>query len=317
MHRRAFLGAVGLGAYAVTRRASSEPTAGVRRLGFLREGVAPTHGPLLEAMRALGWIENQNFTLERRFARSRGELLPFAADLVRQELDLIITNGTPATAAAKQATSAIPIVFSIGGDPVARGFVASMARPGGNLTGFTLGLYNEKQLQILKPRSPDCRELPTRYCRSPILHRDGLEAMKAVGVEIQGIALRTLDDFAWFFAAARKAGAEAALIHDVALLNPRLERIGMEAAKSRMPAIGYRREFVEGGGLMSYAPTLLERAKCAWQYRSTRYCAAPSPPTLPVEQPTRFELVINLGEAKRLGLSIPPLVRLAADELIQ
>jgi putative ABC transport system substrate-binding protein len=288
----------------------------VRRLGHLREGAPTIPNPTLEALRTLGWIENQNFTLERRFARNRGELSPFAADLVRQEVDLILSGGTPATVAAKQATAAIPIVFSIGGDPVARGLVGSMARPGGNLTGFTAGLYDAKQLQVLRAAIPGLSRVA--YAIPPVADPlpDGLEAMKAVGVEIQGIPLPALDDFAWFFAAARKAGAEAALIYDVAVLNPRIARIGMEAAKSRMPAMGYRREFVEAGGLMSYAPTQSEAAmRNAIQI--DRILRGARPATLPVEQPTRFELVINLGEAKRLGLSIPPLVRLAADELIQ
>jgi putative ABC transport system substrate-binding protein len=316
MHRRAFLAAIGLGAYAATRTVRSQPTEGVRRLGFLREGAPSTPNPLLEALRALGWIENRNYTLERRFALNREELAPFAADLVRLKVDLIITTGTPATIAARQETTAIPIVFSIGGDPVARGLVSSMARPGGNLTGYTLGLYDAKQLQILRAAIPGLSRVA--YAILPVAdpHPDGLEAMKTIGVEIQGIPLRTLDDFAWFFTTARQAGAEAALIHDVALLNTRLGRIGMEAAKSRMPAMGYRREFVESGGLMSYAPTESE-VPVRMAIQIDRILRGAKPATLPVEQPTRFELVINLREAKRLGLSIPPLVRLAADELIQ
>ena len=321
MHRRAFLGAIGLGAYAAARGVSSAPTAGVRRLGFLREGAPSTTNPLLEALRAQGWIENQNFTLERRFARNRGELAPFAADLVRQKIDLIIAAGTPATVAAQQATTAIPIVFSIGGDPVARGLVASMARPGGNLTGYTLGLYDAKQLQILRAAIPGISRvayplLPVAGTLPDATLPADLEAMKAVGVELRGIPVRDLDDFASFFAAARKAGAEGALIYDVALLNPRIARIGMEAAKGGMPAMGYRREFVEAGGLMSYAPTQSEFA-VRMAIQIDRILRGARPATLPVEQPTRFELIINLGEAKRLGLSIPPLVRLAADELIQ
>ncbi len=153
MHRRAFLGAIGLGAYAAARGVSSAPTAGVRRLGFLREGAPSTTNPLLEALRAQGWIENQNFTLERRFARNRGELSPFAADLVRLKIDLIITAGTPATVAAQQATTAIPIVFSIGGDPVARGLVASMAHPGGNSDRLYTGSLQPKA--VADPQSSD------------------------------------------------------------------------------------------------------------------------------------------------------------------
>ena len=206
---------------------------------------------------------------------------------MRQKCDLIITSGSGATLAAKQATSDIPIVFGVGGDPVARGLVASMSRPGGNLTGFALGIYDDKQLQVLKSALPSVSRVAYAAIAGVSLPIwVSLDAARALGVQIQhvGVGLQHLDDFALFFTAAKQAGAEAALIPDVARLNARLRNIGMEASKSRMPAIGYRRWFAEGGGLLSYSPLQSEVVRAS-QFKSTGFCGAPIRAICPSSNP--------------------------------
>jgi putative ABC transport system substrate-binding protein len=269
-------------------------------------------------MRELGWIENHNIRFEPRYAQNQDQLPELAADLVRRKVDLIITAGTASTRAAKQVTTDIPIVFSVGGDPVERGLVGSLSRPGGNLTGFALGLYDEKQLQVLKAALPGISRVayPVLVGANPS-NVNNLDApASTLGVRIQHVAVQTPDDFAPFFAAATRAGADAALVPDVARLIPHLKRIGMDASKSRLPAIGFRRIFAESGGLLSYGPMLSEMS-VRMGIQIDKILRGAKPADMPVEQPTRFELVINLREAKALGLSIPRLVRLGADELIQ
>lgn len=311
MDRRTILGGIALGILGTTFSVRAQQTGRVWRIGFLREGPAPIPESLVQALRRLGWIEAENIRFEPRFADNWDQLPALAADLVRQKIDLIITVGTGSTRAAKQATADIPIVFNVGGDPVQRGLVASLSRPGGNLTGFVLGLYDAKQLQVLKAAVP-----ATTRVAYPVLadaNSPSLDSAKTLGAQVQLIVVQNPGDFAPFFAAAKEAGADAALIPDAPRLVP--HRIGKEASQSRLPSIGFQRIFAESGGLLSYAPMLSEaRARMAVQI--DRILRGANPADLPVEQPTRFELVINMREAKSLGLSIPPLVRLGADELI-
>jgi len=313
MDRRAILGGIALGILGATFSVRAQRTGRVWRIGFLRESPAPIPPipeSLVRTLRRLGWIEGENIRFEPRFADNLDQLAALAADLVRQEIDLIITLGTGSTRAAKQATADIPIVFNVGGDPVQRGLVASLSRPGGNLTGFVLGLYDDKQLQVLKAAVP-----ATTRVAYPVLAASpaSLDSAKMLGAQVQVVVVQNPGDFAPFFAAAKEAGADAALIPDAPRLVP--HRIGKEASQSRLPSIGFQRTFAESGGLLSYAPMLSEaRARMAVQI--DRILRGTNPADLPVEQPTRFEFVINMREAKSLGLSIPPLVRLGADELI-
>lgn len=314
MDRRTFIGGIVFGACGATLAIYAQQTKRIWHIGYLREGVEPISQRLVHAMRGLGWVENQNVRFEPRYGDNAEQLPDLAADLVRRKVDLIVTAGTGPTRAAKQATTDIPIVFSVGGDPVARGLVASLSRPGGNLTGFALGLYDEKQLQVLKAALPGISRVV--YPLFVVANPPSLDSATALGIQTLGIAVHTPDNFAPFFAAARQADADAALIHDVARLVPHLKRIGMEASKSRLPAIGFRREFAESGGLLSYGPMLSE-PPVRMAIQIDKILRGAKPAELPVEQPTRFELVINLREAKALRLSIPRLVRLGADELIQ
>jgi ABC-type uncharacterized transport system substrate-binding protein len=296
----------------------AQPLGRIYRIGELREGPSLPPKPFADAMRELGWIEGQHFTLERRNADRRDQLPALAAELVRLKVDLILAGGTPAARAAKEATSIIPIVFSLADDPVGSGLVASLARPGGNLTGFTLGVYDEKLLEVLKRAVPGT----TRVAYAAPAQESGTRperlntAARVLGVEVRPIVVQGPKDFDRFFASARDLGSEAILVPNVAWFRPHLERIGLLAAKSRLPAIGYDRGFSQGGGLLSYGPAPLQNVpRVASQIHKILKGAKPG--DLPVEQPTKFELIINLKTAKTLGLTIPPSVLARADEVIQ
>lgn len=294
--------------------AANAQAAKVYRIGVL-PARATFRDDFRDAMRKLGWVEGQNFKIEQRYTDKEGQLPALAADLVQLKVDLIVTQGTPATQAAKRATGTIPIVFQLAADPVESGLVASFARPGGNLTGFAFGIYTEKQLEVLKEALPAVSRVavPMFQHVEPSL----LLAARGLGVQVQGIAVQ-FDAVDWelFFAAARRVGATAVLIPNFTLFSHDLERIAAVAAKSRLPTIGYSRKLAESGCLLSYAPKDVEGlARVAVQVDKILKGAKPA--DLPVEQPTKFELVINLKTAKALGLTIPQSLLLGADELIQ
>jgi putative ABC transport system substrate-binding protein len=313
MHRRRFLRGVAVGAFAAPLAALAKPSANPVFIGFLREGRAPIPEPLIQAMHRRGWIEHQNVRFVSRYADDVDQLPALASELVRSKVHLIIAGGTGPARAAKQATTAIPVVFSVGGDPVARGLVISLHRPGGNLTGFALGIYDEKQLQILKAALPDITRVAYPVLPGAI---DYFKLATAFGMQVLHVAVQTGESFGAFFTSAEQMGADAALIPDVARLTPHLQGIGIRASQHHLPTMGFRRVFAESGGLLSYGPLLSEQyERMAVQIDKILNGANPS--SMPVEQPTRFELVINLREAERLGVSIQKSVLLAADELIR
>jgi len=316
MDRRTFIRTVAGGVVAAPLAAYAQPAEKVYRIGLLRVGVGvtPMSKSFWETMARFGWVEGQNLIVERRPA-NRADLLPgLAADLVQLKVDLIITNGTPATSAAKQATATIPIVFRVADDPVENGLVSSLARPGGNLTGVADGIYEKKRLQILKEALPGI----VRVAYPSFGGEDyGVpRAAKALGVQVLGIALKGMDEFGPFFVEARKGKADAALIPNRAGLGPHLERIGAEMLKQRLPGIGFDLEFVAGGGLLCYAPTPdYQGPILAAQVK--KILSGTKPGDLPVEQPTKFDLVINLKAAKALGLTIPPSMLARASKIIR
>jgi len=302
--------------------AEAQPTGKVYRIGRLNEGVPPV--VFLEAMRLLGYVEGHNLFLEQRQAETREQLPALAAELVTHKVDLIVTNGTPATRAAMQATTTIPIVFSIGNDPVQSGLVASYARPGGNVTGFVGGLYGDKQLEILKAAVPGiarvaclCRE-PQDWSQIVAAARGlGLEIqdIKALGLESQHLPLQRPEDFDRFFAVAQRAGADAVLMPNMPS-NRYLPRIAELAAQSRLPAIASDRGFVKSGGLLAYGPKSggnMPRVSAMVD----KILQGAKPADIPVEQHTHFTLAINLKTAKALGITMPPSLLLLADEVIQ
>ncbi len=312
MNRRLFVCLVAGGLIAVRASATGQQSERVYRIGYLRERQLPPSGAFFDSMRRLGWIDGQNFKLESRYADDEGQLAALAAELVQLKVDLIITNGTPATLMAKQATATIPIVFSVATDPVQAGVVVSFARPGANVTGFAYGLYGDKMLEILKATIPGLSRVA--------VPSDGestniTRAARSLGVKVLNVELRQAEEARDFFASARKAGAGAALIVDDPSLNPYQRSIGAEATKSRIPSIGVQRAFAEEG-LLSYGPTQGQHwPRLAAQI--DKILKGAKPRDLPVEQPDRFELAINLKTAKTLGLTIPQSLLLRADVLIR
>jgi len=326
--RRGFIVAVTGGLLAAPLAAEAEQAGKVYRIGSLRWGADPNLGPLADAMRELGWVEGQNFKIERRNPDRQDQLPALAADLVGLKVDLIFTGGTAATQAAKEATKTIPIVFIVGDDPVVSGLVASFARPGGNLTGFAVGHYDEKLLEILKeafpltsrvafpaPPAADREPQVTRLSFASLVGRLSTAA-RMLGVEIRGVEVWGPQDFDSFFAAAKRQGANAVLVPNIVWFRPHLAGIGVAAAKSQLPAIGYDRQFSESGGLLAYGPAPLQNApRLAAQIDKILKGAKPA--DLPIEQPTKFELVINLRTAKTLGLTIPQSLLGRADQVIE
>jgi putative ABC transport system substrate-binding protein len=303
--------------FVVLRDAETQPTGKVYRIGWLAEGVRPDEPSFLEALRVLGYVEGHNLVVERRYAETREHLPALAAELVARQVDVMLTFGTPATRAAQQATTTIPIVFHLGADPVQSGLVASYAQPGGNLTGVAWGLYEDKLLEILKAAVPGigrvacpCRRDPENPTWTRIA-----DAAQKLGLEILDIAVQGPDDFAHFFAAARRAGADAVLVHNVAWFLPHFRRLGELAAESQLPAISVTRSFAEAGGLLSYARTGAGADRTAAQV--DKILQGSKPADLPIEQPMRFALIVNLKTAQALGLTIPPTILFQANEVIR
>ena len=268
-----------------------------------------------DAMRELGWIEGKNIQVEPRYATKQAELPEFAADLVRLNVQIMLTESIPATRAAMAATKTIPIVFMVGGDPVATGLVASLARPGGNVTGYTLGLYDEKMLEVLKLTVPQARRVavPTWGAYPDRIARVAQE----LGLEIRGFEVPQPDDIDRFFQNARRTGAGAVFIPNIPSLNPILEDLGRGATNARLPAIGWATSFARGGGLLSYGPVAGTQTYSRTAAQIDRILKGARPGDLPVEQPTQFTMVVNLRSAQTLGITIPQSMVLRANEVIE
>ena len=326
--RRTFVTRVAFGLVAGPLAANAQPAGKVPRIGWLggptRESAEPFVREFQRGLKDLGWVEGQNIIIEWRFAGGRAERLPdLAAELVRLGVDLIVVPSTPTAVAAKNATRTIPLVTVSGSDPVALGLVASLARPGRNITGLTRNVGPEitgKLLALLKETVPKVSRMAVLWNPTTpgnaLASREAEIAARALGLQLQLLEARSLDDFDSAFAAmtTRRAGA-LLVLGDVMFTTHRI-RLADLAAKSRLPAIYGEREHVEAGGLMSYGAITAELFRRAATYVD-KILKGAKPADLPVEQPTKFELVINLKTAKALGLTIPQSVLLRADEVIQ
>ena len=307
--------------------AQAQQAAKTDRIGVLIPGTSAAASHHLEAfrqgLRELGYIDGKNIVLEVRWSEGRHDRLPdLASELVRLKVDVIVAGSTPGALAAKNATGTIPIVILTTGDPVARGLVASLARPGGNRTGVTT-LSKElsaKQLQLLKEAVPRVTRVaillnPANPDTGPSVK--GMEtAARVLGVQHQVLEVRDPNEFDNAFVTMSKERAGALFVlGDPMFITHRTRIVGL-AAKSRLPAMYGNREFVDDGGLMFYGATLSDMWHRAATYVD-KILKGAKPADLPVEQPTRFELVINLKTAKALGLTIPQSVLIRADQVIQ
>jgi ABC-type uncharacterized transport system substrate-binding protein len=271
----------------------------------------------------LGWIEGQNITLEYRYSEGRPERLPgLAADLVRLNVDLIVAWAAPEAGAAERATRTIPIVFLVHGDPVGGGQVASLAHPGGNMTGLgqMLPELAAKQLELLRQAVPRISRVAVIWNAASRVKRLDMKevqrAARALGVALQSREVRGLDDFDGVFAATKRERPDALLTLVDPVTFAQRHLIADFAARERLPAMYAVREFVEAGGLMSYGVDLRDLFRRGATYVD-KILKGAKPGDLPVEQPTKFEFVINLKTAKALGLTIPQSVLLRADQVIQ
>lgn len=297
------------------------------RLGFLGATSAATEKDRIDAfrqgMRELGYIEGKNIVIEWRFADGKFDRLPdLAAELARLPVDAIVTTGSTSTRAAKKATTTIPIVMTNENDPVGNGFVVSLARPAGNITGLS-NLAPElsgKQLELLK-------EVVARLSRvavfgtstsggNALVLRETELASGALAVKLQYLDILSPADIDAAFQAARNARAEAIIALASPVLTSHRQHLVEIALKNRLPAVYDRREFVEAGGLMTYTVSSTDLFRRSAKYVD-KVLKGTKPANLPVEQPTRFELVINLKTAKQIGLTVPPNVLARADRVIR
>ena len=308
--------------------ADAQQAGKVPRIGYLRVTSPSDRPPLLDAfrqrLRELGWVEGQNIVIDYRYAEGRVDRLPdLAAELVRLKVDLIVSTGTQGVTAAKNATETIPIVMIGVRDPVGTGLIASLARPGGNVTGVSgyAGLeIVAKQLELLKetvPKIPPCgHPLEPDQCVPPARDKRSERRGPVVGSAASTPGGRGPNEFDGAFAAMAKERVEALLVLSDAIFNSHRTRLADLAARSRLPAAYGVRESVEAGGLMSYGPSFLDFYRRSAAYVD-KILKGAKPADLPVEQPMKFELVLNLKTAEALGLTIPPLILFQADEVIR
>jgi putative ABC transport system substrate-binding protein len=312
--------------FALCVLAEAQQSGKIVHIGFLDSSTASGSAVLVEAFRQelgkLGWIEGKNITIEYRFAEQKNERLPeLAADLVRLKVDLIVTTGQPSVLAAKSATSTIPIVMASVVDPVAAGLVASLGRPGGNVTGnSSLGTeLNTKRLEILKDAIPKLARVGV--LRTPEGQNPQLKELRpaAVALKLKLEEIETQADpkglESSFKTAKQKQVGAITMIATRPFFAER-KRIAELAGKYRLPAIYVQKEFVDAGGLMSYGVDYDYLYRRAAVYVD-KILKGAKPADLPVEQPTKFELVINLKAAKQIGLTIPPNVLVRADKVIK
>jgi len=326
--RREFIAAVGAGLLAAPLVAGAQQAGRVHRIGYLTGGLSTDRPHLIEAfrqgLRELGWVEGQNIVIEYRYAEGRFDRLPdLAAELVRLKVDIIVAVATPASAAAKNATGTIPIVGISLGDPVGTGLIASLARPGGNITGVSYSVGVEtigKGLELLNEIVPNVRWVailsnPGNPLHAPAV-RDLKVAARSLGEQLQLLDARGPTEFDGAFAAMAKERVGGLFVVADTMFNLHRARLVELAAKSRLPAAYGTRDAVESGGLMSYGPSLPDLFERGATYVD-KILKGAKPADLPVEQPTKFELVINLKTAKALGLAIPPSLLARADQAIE
>ena len=328
MDRRAFIAAVTGALLAASSAAEAQPAGKVVRIGLLDYAASdPASAARWKAfrdqLRWLGYVEGQNVVFESRWGDGQvGRLPSLAAELVDAKVDILVTAGSEAALAAKQATNSIPIVTATGGDPVESGLVAGLAQPGGNVTGV-ISLMSQlvgKRLELLKQLIPRASRIA--ILRDPDNHssalnlRDAESAAKSVGVVVQGVSVRGPKDLDAAFLAMKRARTDAVILAENTRFIADRRRIADLAVMHRLPMMVAAKEYAEAGGLISYGTDYPDLFRRAATYVN-KILKGAKPGDLPVEQPTTFELVINLKTAKGLGLTIPPSLLQRADQVIE
>ena len=326
-NRRTFIRRTAISLVAAAKVAHAQPQANAFRIGLLG-GSSPSSleaahvwGGLLQGLRELGYVDGRNVVVEGRFYGDSIERLPaLAAELVRLKVDVIVAGAPPAPEAARRATATIPIVMINHNDPIGSGLAASLPRPAGNVTGMSLATaaLRGKQLQLLKEVVPGLASVAVLWNRSgPALERKELEAAaRTLNLQLHVVEAQTPDAFPAAFATAAQKRAGAILPQGGSVYFAHKARLVELAAASRMPAIYGVKEYVEAGGLMSYGVDLGDSARRAASYVD-RILRGARAGDLPIEEPTKFEFVINLKTAKTLGLAIPPSLLLRSDKVMQ
>jgi len=330
MRRRAFIALLGSAAttWPLVARAQQKSMPVIGFLGFgLPDPGTPYVTAFRQGLRELGYIEDRNILIEYRWAEGKPERFPvLAAELVALKVDVIVTaGGTLAALAAKQATTTLPIVFTVVGDPIAEGLVTSLARPGGNVTGLSNVATDlvGKWLELLKQTVPGVSLVavllkPDSMPESAkeVRLKEAAVSARALGVQLQVVEARGPSEFDRAFSDISEKGAGALVVLPTPIFGNERQRIVELAAKNRLPTVYASRSYVDVGGLMSYGPNLPDLHRRAATYVD-KIIKGAKPSDLPVQQPTKFELVINLKTAKTLGLEIPPTLLASADEVIE
>ena len=325
MQRHEFIMLVGYAAVARPLAARAQP-ANMPRIGFLRFGPAAANVGRVEALRAglrqLGYVEGKNIVIEFRWAETVEQLSELAAELVRMNVDVIFALSSTEVEPARHMTKTIPIVFGGHADPVGLGHVASLARPGGNITGLTVVLTDvvAKQLEILKEVVPQATRIGVLFSPSAPSHRPAVQALETagvgLGVSFVMVPIRAVEDFGSAFATMARQQVGGLVVPAVSLTLSYRERLAELALEHRLPGMFGAKENVEAGGLMSYGANQNDSVRRAAIYID-KILKGAKPADLPVEQATKFELVINNKTAKAIGLTIPPSFLLRADEVIE
>jgi ABC-type uncharacterized transport system substrate-binding protein len=329
IERRAFLGTLAGGLLAAPLAAQAQQAGKVYRIGFISTRTGPVDNPPLEAfrlgLRERGYFEGQNLVLDIAYAGRETSAFPRLAEkFVRLNVDVIVAQSGFAASAAKKATQAIPIVMLSSGDAVSQGLVASLAHPGGNVTGLTMiaPAVSQKRLEVLRELLPTVSRVGVLWCgpgEGGIGDLEWKEIRAAPGafrVKLSSLEVRDAQDSENAFISAKQQHVEAVIVLDCSLLNARAGHITELARTSRLPAVYPYSIYPEVGGLMSYGPDLRDAARRAAIYVD-KILKGARPADLPVEQPTKFELVINLKTAKALGLTIPQSLLQRADQVIE
>ena len=326
MKRREFIALLG-GAAAWPLGTHAQTPRKLAQIGYLSAGISTVRPnpreAFLQGLRELGYVEGQTFTLVERYADGQQERLPeLAVELVRLEVDVLVATTSGAVKAAMIATRTIPIVMAGGGDPVGLGLVASLARPGGNVTGPSMMTTEiiAKRMQLLKEVVPGLARVAVLANSVNPIHalfwRETEPAARELGLELQRVEARAPEDFEAAFAAATRGKCGALIAFDDALTYNYRSRIVALAAASRLPTLYGYREFPDEGGLMSYGANLASHFRHAANYVD-KILRGAKPGDIPIEQPTKFDLIVNLKAAKALGLELSPSLLARADEVIE